>query len=123
MLATLVMLFVGPASAQQAVCGWLGKPCVIQGSVGTGGMNAVTVTGTSTQVLAANPARRLLAIDNESTTATIACAFGIPAALYTAGSWTVPPSLTRTWNSSYVPAEALNCISSSGPSPATIEEN
>jgi hypothetical protein len=124
LIALLGLLFIGRADAQQAVCGWPSKPCVVQGSVGTGGFTAVTLTGSSTQILAANPARKLLAISNESTTATIACAFGSTvAAINTAGSWTIPPTLTRVWSGPYIPGDTLNCVSSAAPSPATVEEN
>ena len=88
----------------------------------TGSVSAVTITNSSAQAVA--PAsRRLLSIDNESATATIACAFGASAALNTAGSFTIPPNFTRTWTAYPVPADAVNCISSAATSAATIEVN
>lgn len=88
----------------------------------TGSISAATITNASTQFLAA-ASRRLLSIDNESTTATIACAFGATAAINTAGSFTLVPGTTRVWNSYPVPADAVNCISSAATSPATVEAN
>lgn len=88
----------------------------------TGSVAAATITNSSTQVLAA-ASRKLLAIDNESATATIACNFGGTAAINTAGNFTIPPNFTRVWSSYPVPAEAVNCISSVASSPATVESN
>lgn len=88
----------------------------------TGSVAAATITNSSAQVVAA-ASRKLLAIDNESTTATIACAFGGTATVNTAGSYTIPPGYTRTWNSYPVPADAVNCISTAATSPATVETN
>jgi len=86
----------------------------------TGLTSAATITNTSAQVVAA-ASRQFLVIDNESTTATIACNFGGTAAINTAGSFTIPPGSTRTWASYPVPADTVNCISSVASSPATIE--
>lgn len=88
----------------------------------TGSVSAKTITNSSAQVLAA-ASRLFLAVDNESTTATIACAFGATAAINTAGSFTIQPNQTRVWNSYPVPADALNCISSAATSAATVEAN
>ena len=89
---------------------------------------AATVTSSSTQMLAAGR-RSYLSIDNESSSASIACAFGAAAALNTAGSFTLGAGVTRTWQPdpsqpyALTPTigQAINCISSAGPSPATIE--
>jgi hypothetical protein len=87
-----------------------------------GSAGPVTVSTTSTQALASSAlGRRFLAIDNESITATVACAFGTTAALNTAGSWTIPPGMTRTWNGSFVPSDAVNCVASATGTPVTIE--
>jgi len=82
-----------------------------------------TITSTSAQILAAAAQRQLVVIDNESTTATIACAFGATAAINTAGSFTIEPNTVRVWNSAPIPTDAVNCISSAASSPATIEVN
>jgi hypothetical protein len=91
-------------------------------STGAGSAGPVTV-GTSSATALANSVlgRRFLAIDNESVTATVACAFGATAALNTAGSWTIPPGMTRTWNGSFVPSDAVNCIASAAGTPVTLE--
>lgn len=88
----------------------------------TGSVTAATIGTSSAQVLAA-ASRQLLAIDNESTTATIACAFGAPAAINTAGSFTLAPGVTRVWKDYPVPADAVNCIASAASTPATVEAN
>jgi hypothetical protein len=65
-----------------------------------------------------------LSIDNESTTAAIACAFaGATATLNTAGSYTIPAGMTRVWQlgRGLLPPGALNCVSAAATSPATIE--
>jgi len=86
----------------------------------TGTVSAATITNASTTVVAA-ATRRFLLIENESSTATIACNFGGTAAINTAGSFTILPNTNRKWSDYPVPAEALNCISSVASSPATVE--
>jgi hypothetical protein len=88
----------------------------------TGSVSAATITNSSASILSA-ASRRLLAIKNESATASIACAFGATAALNTAGSFTIPPLNLLIWRSYPVPADAANCISSVASSPATVEVN
>jgi hypothetical protein len=87
------------------------------------GTVTAAAVGTSSATVLAPGARRLLAIDNESTTATIACAFGAAAAINTAGSFTIPPGQTRMWKDYPVPADAVNCIANAAATPATVEVN
>src|SRR4029079_19261931 len=108
--------------------GALGSVCVALGAVAaTRKITAATVTSASTQMLEAVSGSRLfLSINNESATATIACAFSATAAANTAGSYTIGPGATRTWGpGTYevpgAPGGAVNCISSAATSPATIE--
>lgn len=112
----------GTVTANQGTAGASPWPVMNGVSAVTGTVSAKTITNSSAQVLAAS-SRQLLAIDNESATASIACAFGATAALNTAGSFTLPPQSTRTWTSYPVPAAAVNCISSAATSPATVEVN
>ena len=86
-------------------------------------ITAVSVGVTSAKALgAAAPAGRvLLAIDNESASATVACAFGATAALNTAGSFTIPPGVTRVWDDAFIPNDQINCIASAVATPVTIE--
>ncbi len=89
-------------------------------------LTAATVTSTSSQMLAGSAGPRVfLSIDNESTTATIACrADGGTAALNTTGSYTILPGTTRTWTGSQqspLIGGVVNCISSAATSPATME--
>lgn len=87
--------------------------------------NVIAVTvGTSSAEALAKPtiAYRMLAIDNESATATIACSFGGTAALNTAGSYTIGSSLTRVWSApAWTMNQAINCISDTASTPVTIE--
>jgi hypothetical protein len=85
-------------------------------------VGAVTVTSSSAQALA-GASRKYLLIKNESASAFIACRFAGTAALNTAGSITLAPYAGFTWESSYVPSDAVNCISSAATSPATFVSN
>lgn len=110
-----------------ALAGAMGGLCVALGAyAATRTITPATVTNSSTQMLAAVTGSRLfLSIDNESATATIACAFSATATANTAGSYTIGPGATRTWGPGTaevpVPGGAVNCISSAATSPATIE--
>lgn len=90
---------------------------------GTGGFYAVTAgTSSSTALAAAVHNRTLIAIDNESASASIAVCFGsCTPALNTAGSFTIPPGQTRTWRGPYVPADQINVIASAASTPVTVE--
>ncbi|HEV2303336.1 MAG TPA: hypothetical protein VGR91_17350 [Stellaceae bacterium] len=92
-------------------------------SSGSGSVTAVTLGTISTQVLAAVTSRKFLSIDNESASAAIACALGTAAAINAAGSFTIEPGWTRTWDGSFVPSDAVNCIAASGSTPVTVEAN
>ncbi len=111
-LAVILLLYAGAASAATCSNATYGGACTITNS------SALAVTlPTQTTVLA---------IDNESASATIACAFANgTAALNTAGSWTIPPGFTRTWffgpKLGLINPGILNCISGAATSPATIE--
>ena len=68
--------------------------------------------------------RSQLAIDNESATYAVACAFGATAALNTAGSWTIPAGMTRTWpavSGGFVPSDTVNCIAGAASTPISIQ--
>jgi hypothetical protein len=79
-------------------------------------------------------ARSILTITNDSTTASIACAFSkagpiingtqtyttIPAVINGAGSYTVPPGLTGSFGPLFVPSDPMNCIASAPNTPVTI---
>ena len=96
----------------------------------SGTMNAglaCTITNSSSAAVTVPGGASTLSIDNESSSATIACALNnSTAAINTAGSYTMPPNTTRLWsldsrNERQVFAGVLNCISSAATSPATIE--
>lgn len=125
MLKISAFLVILALSASLAVAQTTPNRVVTIPATGTGGFTAVTVGTSSAQALAAAPlpnGRKLLAIDNESTTATIACRFGAAAALNTAGSYTIPAGAIMTWSApSYVPADVVNCIATAAGTPVTIE--
>jgi hypothetical protein len=87
---------------------------------GTGTYSSVTVGTSSAQALAAGSASKFLDIMNESASATIACAFGATAVINGGGSITFPPGWHRSWEGSFVPTDAVNCIASGASTPATI---
>lgn len=109
LIATLAVaiLFAGEALAQSYIGG-------------TGTYSPVTVGTSSAQALAAGSANKFLDIMNESATATIACAFGATAVINGAGSITFPPGWHRSWEGTFVPTDAVNCIASGASTPATI---
>jgi hypothetical protein len=66
---------------------------------------------------------RLMVVDNESTTATIACTDdGTTPAINTAGSYTMPLGTTRTWSAANVEfIGPLTCIASGAATPVTVK--
>lgn len=94
----------------------------IQPNSKTSSVTAATVGTSSKQILPPAPTGRiLLAIDNESTSATIACALGSTAALNSAGSFTIPAESTRVWDGNFVPSDAVDCIADGASTPVTLE--
>lgn len=80
---------------------------------------AVTVGDSSAQALAANTSRAYLQIKNESATATVAFRLGATAAINTAGSITLGPGGSATYDTK-CPTAAINMIASVASTPATI---
>lgn len=105
----------GGGSVTQGTVPWIDGP-----TKGTGAYSAATIGASSAQVLAAGAAAVFLDIMNESTTATIACNFGGTAIINGAGSITIPPGWHRSWEGTFVPTEAVNCIASAASTPAAI---
>jgi hypothetical protein len=98
-----------------------GSRAALADNVSASGSQQAASVGTSPSTVLAARNRGMLVLDNESATATIACAFGATPALNTAGSWTLPPGTTRSWAGPLVPNEALECISSASATPLTIQ--
>lgn len=82
---------------------------------------AVKVVQHPRPILPASPARIFLYIDNPSTTATLACAFDRRPELFAAGSFTIFPGASRSWQGPGTPLGTLTCLSSEPSSPATVE--
>lgn len=80
---------------------------------------AVTVGVASAQALAAG-SRDYLALINASPSAFVACNFGAAAVVNGAGSITLSPYQSFTWESSFAPDDAINCIASAAATPFTI---
>lgn len=87
---------------------------------GPGAYSSASIGATSAQCVAANAAKTFLDIVNDSPTATMAIAFGGPAVINGAGSYTLPPLWHRSWEGTFVPTDAVNCIASVAGTPATI---
>lgn len=83
---------------------------------------AATIGASSAQALAGG-SRKYLLIKNESASAFIACRFAGTAALNTAGSITLAPYAGFTWEGTFVPNDAINCIASASSTPATLVTN
>lgn len=91
----------------------------LSGSCGaTIGTGAVTVLSAKT-----TSGWRLMLVDNESTSATIACTDdGTTPAINAAGSYTIPPGGTRVWQASNVVfAGPMICLASAGSTPVTVK--
>jgi hypothetical protein len=92
----------------------------LAGSQARADVIAATVGTSSVEVLAASPRHRL-EIANESSTASIACAFGTLAALNAAGSFTIGPLASHLWGTFPVNSSAVNCIASTAGTPVTVD--
>lgn len=86
----------------------------------TGSVRAFTINGNPQIVWGPQP-RTLIAIDNESASAYVACSFGnVVPQVNGAGSFTMPPGTTRLWNSYPVPNDQIVCTSN-GTANITVE--
>lgn len=86
---------------------------------GAGTVTSATVTTSSAQALATGT-RKYLALYNESASVFVACNLGGTAVINGAGSITLAPYQSFTWEASFVPTAAVNCIAASGSQPFTI---
>lgn len=76
--------------------------------------HAVTVGASSAAALAAGKANVYLMLVNPNVPGgnTVTCAFGVDAVANAAGTITVAPGQSYTWESSLTPTDAVNCIAS-----------
>ena len=95
------------------------------GAAGARNFPGCTVGAASAQCLAANTAKSFVQVENTSTSATIACAWGVAAVLNSAGSFQLTPGQTASWGlvTGGVPTGALNCIASAASTPMYLEWN
>jgi hypothetical protein len=89
-------------------------------NTGTGAYSSATIGASSGALIAAGTAHIFLDIINDSATASMACSFGGTAIINGAGSITLGPLGHRSWEGSFVPSDAVNCIASAGSTPATV---
>jgi hypothetical protein len=91
-------------------------------ATGSTGATGATVGTTSALALAAGTRSAVLTLQNVSASAAIACTFAPgTAALNTAGSFQLAAGQLLTLsNTSYIPADAINCIASAAATPLTI---
>jgi hypothetical protein len=93
----------------------------ISPATGTGGVTSATVGTTSAQVSAAATRTAILALQNVSASASVACALGATAVLNSAGSFQIAAGQMLTLsNDMYVPGDAVNCIASAVSTPVTV---
>jgi hypothetical protein len=84
--------------------------------------NSAASVGVSSAQALAPGARKYLFVQNVSATASVGCNFGGgTAALNTAGTRMLPPYASATFEESFVPNQAVNCIASAASTPVTIE--
>lgn len=87
----------------------------------TGAVTTTAATvGTSSATALAAGSRDYLALINASGSAFVACNFGGTAVVNGAGSITLSPYQSFTWESSFAPNDAVNCIASAAATPFTI---
>ena len=89
-------------------------------------VHAATIQSTSSKLFDATASgheRVYIRLANQSSTATVRCAWGNTAAVNadTAGQETLLPYAQMVWEGNYTPNDQLNCISSAGPSPLTYQ--
>lgn len=89
-------------------------------------VRAATIGAVSGMLIDSPPpgARRVyLRLANQSSVATVRCAWGTTAAISadTAGQESLLPYAQMIWEGNYTPNDRLNCISSAGPSPLTLQ--
>jgi hypothetical protein len=84
-----------------------------------------TVGTVSTQCLAAGTVVNFVGMQNTSSTALVACAWGAAAVLNSSTSIQLTPGAYASWgpNTAGVPSGALNCIASVASSPLYLEWN
>ncbi len=88
----------------------------------SGKYSSATVGATSAQLLASSvSARVFLDIINQSATVAIACRVGASAAVVNgAGSINIPANSHHVWENSFVPQDAVQCISATGTVNVTV---
>lgn len=87
-----------------------------------GAFSGVTVATTHAQALASGTAQIYLMLHNPSAAGgnTIYCSFGGTATVAGAGTISIAAGQSYTWESSYIPNDAIDCIAATGSTPLTI---
>lgn len=125
--AGCALLHPPPVHAAQANCpGGAAPPVDGVCAITLGASPATILTGYQAQGFGGS-GYRLIAVDNESPTASIAVCFGAGCtpALNTAGSYTIPPGSTRLWSVPYGAGggynDQMNGVASASSTPVTVE--
>lgn len=119
-LALLVALLFGFSALAAGTIKTLNQPTVP--STGTVAFTSATVGTGHAQVLAASQVRLYLMLHNPSVAGgnTIYCSFGGTATVAGAGTVSIAPGQYVTWESSYAPIDAIDCIASGASTPMTL---
>lgn len=108
----------GPATCSN-VTATNALPVVQTPQTGTGSYFATIILTSSTQVITAATATSFIEVNNQSAV-NIACRFGAAAIISGAGSINIPTLSSRKWDGTFIPTDALNCISQTSNAKATI---
>ena len=83
--------------------------------------SSASLTTASLTIASANPSRKYLLVHNPSAV-NYGCSFGGTAAIGTAGTVTLVPNQTLTFENSFVYTGVLNCIAASGTNTIVVYE-
>jgi hypothetical protein len=113
---------VSPGHLRTANCPGGASVCFSPDVAASGAFSGATVATTHAQVLAAGTAQSYLMLANPSAAGgnSIYCSFGGTAVVAAAGTIAIAPGQSYTWESSYIPNDAIDCIAATGSTPLTI---
>jgi hypothetical protein len=122
-VACLKGLYAGIVGSIPAGTNTIGAAIVQGQAAAARNFPGCTVGATTTNCLAASTATQFLQIQNTSTSATIACAFGAAGVLNSKTSVQLAVGQSASWNPNTggVPTGQLNCIASAGSTPLYVE--
>lgn len=119
----MMMKMFGRLGATLALAALLAFPAAADQPWSAPGSNSSATVGTAAvQLLGQAGSRVHLAIDNEGA-APVGVCFGAPCvpSIGAAGTWTIPPGWTRSWDGNFVPSDAVQAIAGAAGTPVNIE--